>query len=153
MSTKRAVLRISSIAAMALAAAAAAPALAADGDAAAEIAKLEEQVVKAELANDKAFFEKLLAADFVESTSFGERNTREGFLKDMADPQTKVSKREISNLKVRAHGDTAIATYDSTYDMTYRGESRARTIIVTDVFVKEDGGWKLAAAHASQAKK
>jgi ketosteroid isomerase-like protein len=109
---------------------------------------------EAELANDKAFFEKYLAADFVGSSSFGERETRESLLKDMSDPQNNnVSKREISDLKVRVYGNAAIATYDSTYDGVYRGEPRSRSIIVTDVFVKEKGGWKLAAAHASEAKK
>jgi ketosteroid isomerase-like protein len=154
MQTKRAVVRISSVAAIAAAAVIANTTAAKDTDDAAAITKLENDAVKAELANDKAFFEKYLAADFVGSSSFGERETRESLLKDMSDPKNNnVTKREISDLKVRVHGNAAIVTYSSTYDGVYRGEPRARSIIVTDVFVKEKGGWKLAAAHASEAKK
>ena len=75
-------------------------------------------------------------------------------LKDMADKQNnKVNTEEITDLKVRVYGNTAIATYRSTYDMVVRGEPRARTIIATDTWIKQKGGWKLVAAHASEAKK
>ena len=62
----------------------------------------------------------------------------------------KTNSEEISDLKVRLYGDTAIATYKSTYDTLYHGEHRARTILSTDTFVRLDGSWKLVASHSSQ---
>jgi hypothetical protein len=41
----------------------------------------------------------------------------------------KMNSEEISDLTVRLYGDTAIATYKSTYDSVYHGEHRARTIL------------------------
>lgn len=154
MHTKRAVAKGCSIAAIVALTVFAAHAAAKDDAAVAAITKLENDAVKADLAGDKAFYEKYLADDFTAGTSFGEWENRQSMLKDLSDPKNnKVNKEEISNLKVRTHGNTAIATYTVTYDSIVRGEPRARTIIATDVFVKDKGGWKLVASHGSEAKK
>ena len=69
------------------------------------------------------------------------------------DPEhNKTNSEKITELKVRPYGNTAVATYKDTYDSLMKGEHRARTVIVTDTFVKMGGGWKLVASHASQAK-
>ncbi|HSD22664.1 MAG TPA: nuclear transport factor 2 family protein [Anaeromyxobacter sp.] len=120
----------------------------------AAVKKLEQESVKADLAGDLSFVKSHFADDASLGTSFGEWESKEGMLKDMADKQNnKVNNEEITDLKVRVYGNTAIATYRSTYDMVVRGEPRARTIIATDTWVKQKGGWKLVAAHASEAKK
>ena len=110
--------------------------------------------MKADLAGDHTFYERYLAKDFSAGTSFGEWESRDSMLKDLADKErNKVNKEEISDLKVRVYGNAAVATYKATYDSIIRGEPRARTIIATDFFVKGKDGWKLAASHASEAKK
>lgn len=54
---------------------------------------------------------------------------------------------------MRFYGGTPIATYKSTYDSVHHGEHRARTILSTDTFVKQDGLWKQAASHSSELAK
>src|SRR5438046_8827024 len=45
--------------------------------------------------------------------------------------ENKTNSEEISDIKVQIYGNTAIATYKSTYDPTYDGEHCARTILST----------------------
>ncbi len=122
-------------------------------DVVAAITQIENDSVKADLAGDKAFYEKTLAADWTGGDSSGKWYTKADTLKMMADTQkNKMNSETLSDLKVRVHGGIAIATYKDTYDALVNGEHRARTVISTDVFVKMGPDWKLEAGHSSEAK-
>jgi hypothetical protein len=119
----------------------------------AAITKMENDAVKADLANDKAFYEKVLADDWTGGDSGGTWFTKAEMLKLMADTQhNKMNSEAISELKVRVYGNTAVATYKDTYDAMLKGEHRARMVIGTDTFVKIGGDWKQVASHASTTK-
>ena len=147
--------------ALALTVTAAAPALvssqgqkAADSDAVAAVTKIENDAIKAALANDSSFYEKVLASDFTGGTSFGTWDTKPSMLADMKDAKNnKTNSQTLSDLKVRVHGDLAVATYSSTYDAVIRGQHQARTILCTDVLQQQNGSWMLMANHCSQAAK
>ena len=64
----------------------------------------------------------------------------------------KTNSEKLSELKVRVYGNTAVATYKDTYDIQFKGEHRAHTIIATDTFVKTGSEWKQVASHGSEAK-
>ena len=126
----------------------------ADADAVAAITKIENDVVKADLANDSAFYTNLLADDWTGGSSRGTWDTKASIVADMKDAKNnKVNSETISEIKVRVHGDLAIATYKSTYDAMIKGTHYARTVISTDTFQKQGGAWKLMAGHSSQAAK
>jgi hypothetical protein len=128
-------------------------ATAAGDDAVAAVTKLENDAVKADLADDKAFYVKLLASDWTGGDSGGQWFTKASMLKMMDDAKNnKFNSEKISELKVRAYGDTAVATYKDTYDAMVQGEHRTRTVLSTDTFVKIGGVWKQVASHSSQAK-
>ena len=147
--------------ALALTAVAAAPALvssqgqkATNPDAVAAVTKLENDAIKAGLANDPSFFEKVMANDYTGGTSFGTWDTKASTLADMKDVKNnKTNSQNLSDLKVRVHGDLAIATYSSTYDSMIRGQHQARTVLCTDALQLQNGDWKLMASHCSQAAK
>jgi hypothetical protein len=125
----------------------------AKADTVAAITKLENDSVKADLAADTAFYEKLLAGDFTAGDSKGMWYTKAETLKMMADTQhNKTNSEQLSELKVRVYGNTAVATYKDTYDELFKGEHEARTVIATDTFVKMGNEWKLVATHVSQTK-
>jgi len=126
---------------------------AAASDETAAITKLENDAVKADLANDKAFYDKYLASDWTGGDSSGEWFNKAAVLKIMEDPKNnKYNSEKIFELKVRMYGDAAVATYKDTYDGMVQGEHRTRTVIGTDTFVKQEGAWKQVASHASAAK-
>ena len=65
----------------------------------------------------------------------------------------KTNSQTLSDLKVRVHGDLAIATYSTTYDAMIQGKQYARTVLCTDVFQQQNSAWKLMAGHCSQTAK
>jgi len=125
----------------------------ANADAVAAVTKLENDTVKADLANDKAFYQRVLAEDWSGGDSEGKFFTKADILKLTDDPKNnKTNSEKISDLKVRVYGSTAVATYKDTYDAVMMGQHRSQTIIATDTFVKMGGEWKEVASHASVAK-
>jgi ketosteroid isomerase-like protein len=125
-----------------------------DADAVAAITKIENDLVKADLAGDSSVWARVLADDWTAGSSFGEWDTKQSMLADMKDTKNnKTNSESISDLKVRVHGDVAIATYTTTYDSLVRGQHRARTVISTDTFLHQNGTWKLLAGHSSQKAK
>jgi ketosteroid isomerase-like protein len=125
----------------------------ANTDAVTAISNLENDAVKADLAGDAAFYQKVLAEDWTRGDSDGTFYTKADLLKLMADSNNfKTNSEKLSELKVRVYGDTAVATYKDTYDILIKGEHRAHAIIATDTFVKMGGEWKQVASHGSEAK-
>src|SRR5262245_37420459 len=81
----------------------------ANADAVAAITKIENDVVKADLANDATFYEKNLADDWTGGTSRGSWDTKAKIVADLKDTKNnKTNSESISDLKVRVHGDVAI---------------------------------------------
>ena len=116
--------------------------------------QIENAAVRADIAGDSSFFEKNYADNFTSGSSWGNWDTKQSILADMKDGKNnKTNSEEIADLKVRTYGDTAIATYKSTYDSTYHGDHRARTVLTTDTFVRQDGSWKQVASHSSELAK
>src|SRR4029077_13349806 len=97
---------------------------------------------------------KNYADNFTGGSSWGNWETKQAILADMKDSKSnKTNSEEISDLNVRIYGDTAVATYKSTYDSLFHGDHRARTILSTDIFVLQNGSWKEVASHSSELAK
>ena len=117
------------------------------------ISNIERDAVKADLAGDPGFYQKVLAEDWTRGDSDGTYFTKAILLNLMAETNgIKTSSEEISELNVRVYGNTAIATYKDTYDLLIKGQRRAHSIIVTDTFIRMGGEWKQIASHGSETK-
>jgi transposase len=124
-----------------------------EADVVAAIASLEKDGVKADLAGDAAFYQKVLAEDWSRGDSDGRRYTKAQLLKLMADTKAfKTNSEKLSDLEVRVYGNTAVATYKDTYDIQFMGEHRAHTIIATDTFVRIGDEWKQVASQGAETK-
>jgi Domain of unknown function (DUF4440) len=120
----------------------------------AAITKMEMDATKADMAGQTGPWMKAHnTGDYMMGTSWGSWEDNAQLQKDAADSaNNKTTKRDISDIKVSVYGNnTAIARYKESYDMMIRGEHRSRTILTTDTWVNENGVWKLAASHSSQA--
>ena len=123
-----------------------------DAEVVAAITQMENDSVKADLAGDSSFMEKNYADNFTGGFSGGRWETKESLLADAKDTaNNKMTSEQISDLKVRVYGDTAIATYKDSYDAMMRGEHRVKTVLSTDTFVRQHGVWKEVASHSSVA--
>lgn len=122
-------------------------------DAVAAVTKIENGAVKADLANDKSFYQKNFAEDWTGGDSSGVFFSKADLLK-MADDtkNNKTNSEKISELKVRVYGNAAVATYKDTYDAMMMGQHRSNTVISTDTFMKVNGEWKMVASHSSVTK-
>jgi ketosteroid isomerase-like protein len=127
---------------------------AADSSAVAAITQMENASVKADIAGDSSYIEKNYADNFTGGSSWGNWETKQAILADMKDSKNnKTNSEAISELNVRVFGDTAVATYKSTYDTLYHGDHRARTILTTDTFARQNGSWQEVASHSSELAK
>jgi hypothetical protein len=124
-----------------------------EADAVTAISNLENDAVKADLAGDPAFYQRVLAEGWTRGDSDGTFYTKADLLGLMSDAKNiKTNSEKLSELKVRVYGNTAVATYKDTYDILIMGQRRAHTIVATDTFVKIDSEWKQVASHGSETK-
>lgn len=119
----------------------------------AAITQMERERIKADLASDSSWTKQNMAEDYTGGTSWGAWQTKQEILENLADTKNnKTSKREINDVSVRVYGNnTAISTLRESYDSMIKGEHRSRKILTTNIWVNENGTWKLAASHSSQA--
>jgi len=91
----------------------------------------------------------VLAEDFVITVEDGNQYSKAGYISHSADASTLVQVAEMSDLKVRMHGDTAIVT--GAYHE--KGESKGKTYEYhdrfTDTWMKISGKWQVVASHYS----
>jgi ketosteroid isomerase-like protein len=96
-----------------------------------------------------AMLSTLLADDFVITIEDGSTYSKTGYISHSAEPGTKVEVAEMSDLKVRMHGNTAVVT--GAYHE--RGESNGKRYEyhdrLTDVWMKVAGKWQVVASHYS----
>jgi ketosteroid isomerase-like protein len=91
----------------------------------------------------------LLAEEFVITIEDGSIYSKAGYISHSADSAVHVDVAELSDLKVRLHGDTAIVT--GAYHE--KGESNGKPYEyhdrLTDVWMKLAGKWQVVASHYS----
>ena len=89
----------------------------------------------------------LLANDFVITIEDGSTYSKTGYISHSAEPGVHVEVAEMSDLKVRMHGNAAVVT--GAYHE--RGESNGKRYEYhdrfTDVWVKAGGKWQVVASH------
>lgn len=91
----------------------------------------------------------LMANDFVITIEDGSTYSKTGYISHSAEPALHVEVSEMSDLKVRMHGNTAIVT--GAYHE--RGEDGGKPYEYhdrfTDVWMKTGGKWQVIASHYS----
>src|SRR4029077_7297390 len=91
----------------------------------------------------------LLAEDFVITIEDGNIYSKAGYISHSADPATKVQVAELSDLKVRMHGDTAVVTGAYHEKGTSNGKPYEYHDRLTDIWMKVGGKWQVVASQYS----
>ena len=114
---------------------------------AAKIRSLETKLADAYRMRQVDAFASMLDDDFVITFEDGTVYGKTGYLSFSASPGTRVDVSEMPEMKIRLHGHTAIVT--GAYHE--RGETNGQPFDYhdrfTDVWMKEDGKWRLVASH------
>ncbi len=133
--------------------AASAISLAQDKSDAASIRALELKWTESYKQHNIDILSSLLAEDFVITIEDGSIYSKAGYISHSADPATKVQIAELSDLKVRMHGDTAVVT--GAYHE--KGESNGKPYEyhdrLTDIWMKVGGKWQVVASQYSVPSK
>ena len=114
-----------------------------------KITALEAKWNDAYKRNDPAGMEALLAEDFIITVEDGTTFSKTGYLAHTADSELHVQISEMTDLRVRVHGNIAIVTGAYHEKGKSKGkpyESRDR---FTDVWMKTNSGWQVIASHYS----
>lgn len=91
----------------------------------------------------------LLAEDFVITIEDGSTYSKTGYISHSAEPSVHVAEAELSDLKVRMHGNAAVVTgayHEIGEDKGKRYEYHDR---FTDVWMKSGGKWQVISSHYS----
>ena len=114
-----------------------------------KILALEKKWTESYKQRDVAILSSLLAEDFIITIEDGSTYGKTGYISHSADSSVHVDVAELSELKVRLHGDTAVVT--GAYHET--GESKGKRYEyrdrLTDVWIKSSGKWQVVASHYS----
>lgn len=95
----------------------------------------------------------LLADDFVITIEDGSVYSKPGYISHTADSSVHVDVAEMSDLRVRMHGDTAIVTGAYHEKGTANGKPYEYHDRLTDVWMKTAGKWQVIASHYSVPEK
>ncbi|PYX52097.1 MAG: hypothetical protein DMG79_01495 [Acidobacteria bacterium] len=114
---------------------------------AAKVRALEAKLMEAYKQRQFDVFASMLDDDFVITFEDGKVYGKTGYVSFSATPSVHVDTVEMSEVKVRMHGSTAIVTgwYRE------RGENKGKAYDYhdrfTDVWMKSGGSWRLVASH------
>jgi ketosteroid isomerase-like protein len=114
-----------------------------------EIRKLEEARNQAILHGDVGALDRLTSDDYTFITLRGEMRTKAEILKGFASGTFHYESREISDLKVRVYGDTAIVTGRSVQKGMENGKDYSGGYWLTRVYLKQKGRWLTVALQTT----
>ncbi len=115
-----------------------------------KILALETKWNEAYKRGDIATMESLLADDFVITVEDGSTFSKSGYIAHNGDSTVHVEVSEMTDLKVRTHGNVAVVTGAYHEKGTSKGKGYESRDRLTDVWMmNRDGAWQVIAAHYS----
>ena len=118
-----------------------------------KVIAMENAWNQAELKNDASAVQLLLAEDFVMTTAEGELYNKSQMVSSIRDKSYSPEALQSTDMKVHAHGSTAVVTgmyYEKGTDKGKPWERRGR---FTDTWMFMDNRWQCVASHFSVKSK
>jgi ketosteroid isomerase-like protein len=106
-----------------------------------EIKKLEQERNQAILKADTAALDRMTSADYTYIDQWGVKHGKAEILANFKSGANKVETRELSELSVSVHGNTAVITGRGAIKGTEAGKANNSEWRFTRVYVKEKGNW------------
>ncbi|HEV2728591.1 MAG TPA: nuclear transport factor 2 family protein [Terriglobales bacterium] len=110
-----------------------------------ELKKLETDRAAAAVKGDAATLEKQTSDDYTFINVYGQMSDKSQMVNNFKTGQTKLTSDEISDMKVRVYGNTAVVTGKADVAGTMAGKDTKGQIMFTRVWVKKGGSWQSVA--------
>lgn len=115
------------------------------------VRELERQYRDAVMRQDIAAVGRILADDFIATSSRGEIRDKAKEIDDMRpSPDFKMEAFNLDDINVRIFGDTAVVTGRSTLQVAFKGKSGTTLFRYTRVYVKRNGRWQVVAQQLTR---
>jgi len=112
---------------------------------------LERNYAEAVIRQDVPALERILADDFIATSSRGELRNKGQEIDDIKPSPDYVMKGfDLDDVSVRVFGDTAIATGRSTLKASYKGRDSISLFRYTRVYVKRKGKWQVVSQQLTR---
>jgi ketosteroid isomerase-like protein len=115
----------------------------------AKILALEKKWTESYKQRDIGILSSLLAEDFIITIEDGSTFGKAGYISHSADSSVHVDVAELSDLRVRMHGNSAVVTGAYHEKGSSKGKYYEYRDRLTDVWMKTDGKWQVIASHYS----
>jgi len=117
-----------------------------------QIKKREQDWAQATMKEGAAAVDQFEADDIISTDPAGRVTDKAQDKQDLSSGDLKFQSMEVSDLKVRVYGNTAVATGANTLKGTYKGQDISGTYRFTDTWVKRNGKWQAVASQASKVQ-
>ncbi len=115
------------------------------------IREIEGRYRDAVMRQDVAAVGRILADDFIATSSRGEIRDKAKELDDIKpSPDFKMEAFNLDDLSVRIFGDAAVVTGRCTLQVAFKGKSGTSVFRYTRVYVKRNGQWQVAAQQLTR---
>jgi len=115
-----------------------------------ELMKLENEWNDAWVNRNIAFFDQILADDYIVTFSDGNVYTKAQEIANVKSGEDVATSVVGDDFKVRVYGDAAVVTYRMAVKGQYKGKDNSFLFRWTDTWIKKDGRWQVVAAHQSR---
>ena len=122
------------------------------GDAEEQITKLSDEGKEAALKNDASWIEKNATDDYVTILANGAMASKADVVQMRKSGDVKYDSIDVSDRKVRTYGNTAVMNATATIKGTMKGNDISGTYRITQVWVKQGGGWKVANMQSTKVQ-
>jgi ketosteroid isomerase-like protein len=110
-----------------------------------QIKKMEMDRAAAVVKGDVAMLEGLTSDDYVLINANGQLSDKAATMNAIKTGIIKLTANDVSDMKVRVYGDTAVVTGKSTAKGTIAGVELKGPLMFTRVYVKKNGKWQSVA--------
>jgi ketosteroid isomerase-like protein len=107
-----------------------------------QLKKLETERAAAVVKGDLATLEEQTSDDYVLISMNGRMSDKSQMLNGFKSGQSKVTSNDLSDLKVRVYGDTAVVTGKADVKGTLGGQDATGQVLFTRIYVKQKQRWQ-----------
>ena len=117
-----------------------------------QIKKLEQGWAQATIKDGEAAEEQYEADDIVSVDPTGRVTDKAQDKKDLSSGDMKFQSIELTDLKVRVYGNTAVVTGVETMKATYKDQDMSGTYRYTDIWANRNGKWQVVGSQVTKVQ-